>query len=167
MRRLYRAALWRVRNRLLLTSFLFGVVPLLLIAYLLSQGTQIVLGQYASSVVRDALDSELATTGATARLLARSARVQAAAGPGTPVTDLEEIRQESPSVRLLVTSGGRALSLPETGELRQIPDWMAPDFKGLLESDGRFYVAASAVDAGVRVLAYRPLDGEALSRLTR
>ena len=43
---------------------------------------------------------------------------------------------------------------------------MQPDFKGLLESAGRFYLAASAVDSNTRMLAYRPLDGEALSRLT-
>jgi len=56
VRRTYRAALWRVRNRLLLTSFLFGVVPLVLITVLLSQGVQIVLGQFASAVVRQAID---------------------------------------------------------------------------------------------------------------
>lgn len=69
MRRLYRAALWRVRNRLLLTTFLFGVVTILLIAFLLSQAVQMRLGQYASAIVRDALDSQIADTGTTAGLL--------------------------------------------------------------------------------------------------
>ena len=59
VRRTYRAVLWRVRNRLLLTTFLFGVVPILLIAFLLSQAAQIVFGQYASAVVRDALDRQI------------------------------------------------------------------------------------------------------------
>ena len=73
VRRTYRASLWRVRNRLLLTTFLFGVVPILLIALLLSQAVQIVFGQYASAVVRDALDRQIAVTETTARLLVRTA----------------------------------------------------------------------------------------------
>jgi len=93
LRRLYRAALWRVRNRLLLTSFLFGVVPLLLLAFLLSQGSQIVLGQYASSIVREAIDHQINATETTARLLARSARVLAAAGTAASNTQLDDIRQ--------------------------------------------------------------------------
>ena len=167
LRRLYRTALWRVRNRLLLTSFLFGVVPLLLIAFLLSQGSQIVLGQYASSIVREAIDHQITATETTARLLARSARVLAAAGTAASNTQLDDIRQQAPNVRLVLQTNGRTVTLPEAGDLRQIPDWMEPDFKGLLESAGRYYIAASAVDKDARVLAYRPLNGEALSGLTR
>jgi len=167
LRRLYRAALWRVRNRLLLTSFLFGVVPLLLLAFLLSQGSQIVLGQYASSIVREAIDHQINATETTARLLARSARVLAAAGTAASNTQLDDIRQQAPNVRLVLQTNGLTVTLPEAGDLRQIPDWMELDFKGLLESAGRYYIAASAVDRDARVLAYRPLDGEALSGLTR
>ena len=156
VRRLYRAALWRVRNRLLLTSLLFGVVPILLIAFLLSQGSQIVLGQYASSIVRDALDHQIAATETTARLLARSARVLATGSAAALNTQLDEIRQQAPNVGLVLQTGGRTITLPEAGGLRQIPDWMAPDFKGLLESAGHYYIAASTVDTDTRVLPTGP-----------
>jgi hypothetical protein len=36
---------------------------------------------------------------------------------------------------------------------------MDANFKGVVESDGRFYLVASAVDSNTRVLAYQPLDG--------
>jgi len=165
VRRTYRAALWRVRNRLLLTSFLFGVVPLVLIAVLLSQGVQIVLGQFASAVVRQAIDHQIEGTETTARLMVRAARASTTAAAAASITQLDDIREQAPLVQLVLETGGRTLTVPEAGELRQIPEWMAPDFKGMLESGGRFYIAASAVDADVRVVAYRPLDGDALSHL--
>jgi phosphoserine phosphatase RsbU/P len=163
---MYRAVLWRVRNRLLLTTFLFGVVPILLIAFLLSQAAQIVFGQYASAVVRDALDSQIAVTETTARLLARTARTLAVNGAADSITRLDEIREQAQPIRLIVQIAGQTFTLPETSELRSIPDWMEPDFKGVIESGGRYYVAASAVDADTRVLAHEPLDGDALARLT-
>ena len=166
VRRTYRAVLWRVRNRLLLTTFLFGVVPILLIALLLSQAAQIVFGQYASAVVRDALDSQIAVTARTARMLARTARALAVSGAADSVTRLDEIRAQAQPIRLIVQAGGRMFTLPDTSELRSIPDWMEADFKGVIESGRRYYVVASAVDAGTRVLAHQPLDGDALARLT-
>ena len=48
--------LWRVRNRLLFTYFLVGVVPIVLIGLLVSYSSKILLGQYAADRVREALD---------------------------------------------------------------------------------------------------------------
>jgi sigma-B regulation protein RsbU (phosphoserine phosphatase) len=166
VRRTYRAALWRVRNRLLLTSVLFGIVPILLIALLLSLAVRIVLGQYMSAAVRQALDSEIAATATIARLVARTASGLTADDPATAIARLDEVRQQAPLVKLVVRDGTRTFTLPETTELETIPDWMAPDFKGPIESDRRYFIAASAVDSDVRVLAYQRLDGDALSRLT-
>ena len=166
VRRTYRAALWRVRNRLLLTTFLFGVVPILLIAFLLSQAAQVVFGQYMSAVVRDALDSQIALTETTARLLARTVRTLAVNEAPDPVTRLDTLREQTEHIQLVVQTGGQTFTLPETSEIQSFPDWMASDFKGVAESGGRFYVAASAVDADTRVLAYQALDGAALTRLT-
>ena len=115
MRRLYRAALWRLRNRLLLTTFLFGVVPILLIAFLLSQAVQMGFGQYASAVVRDALDSEIAATETTAGLLARTAHTLAAGGAADSVTRLEAIRQQAQPVRLVIQTGGQNLHTAGNG----------------------------------------------------
>ena len=167
VRRLYRGALWRVRNRLLLTTFLFGVVPILLIAFLFSQAVQMALGQYASAIVRDALDSQIAATETTAGLLARTAHTLAVGAATDSVTRLDAIRQQGHDVRLVIQSSGQAFALPETGEIRSFPDWMEADFTGVVESGDRFFIAASATAAETRVLAYRPLDNEAWSRLTR
>jgi hypothetical protein len=166
VRRLYRAALWRVRNRLLLTTFLFGVVPILLIGFLLSQAAQIVLGQYASAVVRDALDGQIAAMETTARLLAGTAHTLAVATASDSAARLDAIRQQAQPIRLVIQTGGQTFTLPDVAEIREVPDWMAADFKGLVESGGRYYTAAGATAPGIRVLAYRLLDNEAWSRMT-
>src|SRR5215472_1410071 len=51
--------LWRVRNRLALTYFLFVVVPLFLIYFLLVLTAILVLGQFASERARQGLDSRI------------------------------------------------------------------------------------------------------------
>jgi hypothetical protein len=43
--------LWRIRNRLLITSFLFAVVPILLIGLALVLTTELLLGQFATQRV--------------------------------------------------------------------------------------------------------------------
>jgi sigma-B regulation protein RsbU (phosphoserine phosphatase) len=51
--------LWRVRNRLLLTFFLFGVVPLLLIGLMLTFSIELALGQFAVQKARQGIDAQL------------------------------------------------------------------------------------------------------------
>src|SRR5215472_5511189 len=51
--------LWRVRNRLALTYFLFGIVPLFLIYFHLELTAILVLGQFASERARQAFDSRI------------------------------------------------------------------------------------------------------------
>jgi hypothetical protein len=53
--------LWRVRNRLLLTFFLFGIVPLFLISTMLYLSAMLLLGQLASDRVTHDLDARIAT----------------------------------------------------------------------------------------------------------
>lgn len=59
--------LWRVRNRLLLTFFLFGVVPILLIGLMLVLSVELALGQIAVQRVRQGLDAQLKLLESAAR----------------------------------------------------------------------------------------------------
>jgi hypothetical protein len=93
----------------------------ILIAFLLSQGIQIVLGQYASSVVRDALDSEIATTEITARLLVRTLRAVAAGEPAASIPQLAAIRQQTPAVRLIIATGSGMFTLPDGRACARLP----------------------------------------------
>ena len=51
--------LWRIRNRLLITSFLFAVVPIFLIGLALILTTELLLGQFATQRVHQDLEARI------------------------------------------------------------------------------------------------------------
>src|SRR5262249_16305004 len=65
--------LWRVRNRLLVTYVLFGVVPLFLIALLLMLAGELLLGQFAAQLVRKDIDARVDAVRSAAQTLAVAA----------------------------------------------------------------------------------------------
>jgi sigma-B regulation protein RsbU (phosphoserine phosphatase) len=165
-----RALLWRVRNRLLFTYFLVGVVPVVLIGLLVSFGAKILLGQYAADRVREAIDDQ---TNAVASV-AQTMQVVASRGTGAPPDALalspllNELRQRTPGVRAIVRIGTRVVTMPDDGELREIPSWSEDGFKGPLASAGRYFIGAQAGGGqGTTVFTYLPLTGDTLTALTQ
>jgi sigma-B regulation protein RsbU (phosphoserine phosphatase) len=153
--------LWRVRNRLLFTYFLVGVVPIVLIGLLVSYSSKILLGQYAADRVREALDDQIHTVAG----VARSMQVVAS----HDLIALNELRQQTSGLRAIVRVGDTVQRLPDDGELREIPAWVTDGFAGVVTSDGRHFVAAYAgggASQKATVFAYLPLTGESLSKLT-
>jgi sigma-B regulation protein RsbU (phosphoserine phosphatase) len=161
----FRVLLWRVRNRLLFTYSLVGVVPIVLIGILLFYSAKILLGQYAADRVRQAIDDQTNAIASVARTLL----VVASRGTDAPALSalLNDVRQQTPGVRAIVRTGDRLLRMPDDGELRDIPSWSEDGFKGLLASDGRYFVGARAGGGEtVAVFAYLPLTSDALTALT-
>lgn len=193
----FQALLWRVRNRLLFTYVLVGVVPILLIALLLSYSSKILLGQYAGDRVREAIDDQAIALASLARSMAVAASASASASTpmstDAPARDamLNALREQTPGViggtsgtsgtsdsssggggvRAIVRLGDRIVRMPEDGELKALPTWSTDGFSGVLMLDGRPYVAAqsggSSGAAAVTVFTYQPLSGDALTTWTR
>ena len=65
--------LWRVRNRLYVTYFLFGVVPIFLIGLLLMLTAELLLGQFATQRVRQDLAARIDSVRSTAQNLVLAA----------------------------------------------------------------------------------------------
>jgi hypothetical protein len=78
--------LWRIRNRLLITSFLFAVVPIILIGWALIIATELLLGQFATQRVHQDLEARIETVRATAESLTLAAS-HGAFVPRRPVPD--------------------------------------------------------------------------------
>jgi sigma-B regulation protein RsbU (phosphoserine phosphatase) len=150
-----RRALWRVRNRLLLTFFLFGVVPITLIGLMLIFTGELLFGQIAADRVREQLDRRTEEVSGAARELA-VARPEAVAGL------LSDLRGRIPGLRALIHTGDRTTAFPSDAELRAIPVWAEPGFKGLFETGSGRFLGARAAD----VFTYFPLDQQALTSLT-
>jgi hypothetical protein len=73
--------LWRVRNRLLITYFLFGVIPLFLIFWLLGILAVLLLGQVAAERVRPDLEARIESVYALTHDLAVTASYNSSAAP--------------------------------------------------------------------------------------
>ncbi len=137
--------LWRVRNRLLVTYILFGIVPIFLIGLALTFTTELLLGQFATERVRQGLETRIETVRSAAQNLA------VAASHGAKADLLDAMRQRVPNL-----------------SAEAAPAWIAPGFAGLFESGGRYYIGANASagsTAGNDAFVYLPLDEQELASL--
>jgi sigma-B regulation protein RsbU (phosphoserine phosphatase) len=152
--------LWRVRNRLLVSYFLFGVVPVFLIVWLLLLAGELLFGQFATQRVRQDLESRIETVRSVSHNLTLAA--SHGAQPGL----LDGIRRRVPELAAAVSARADTLRLPPDGRFPTAPPWLAPGFAGLFESEGRYYIAANARDGNTEAFAWLPLDDHLLASLT-
>jgi sigma-B regulation protein RsbU (phosphoserine phosphatase) len=151
--------LWRVRNRLLVTYFLFGVVPIFLIGFLLMLTAELLLGQFATLLVRQDLEARIESVRSTAQNLLL------AASHGAKADLLDGIRQRVPKLEAVVRASGDALRLPPDGQFQAAPAWIAPGFADLFESGGRYYIGANVRDGNTEAFAWFPFDKQTLAAL--
>ena len=152
--------LWRVRNRLLVTYFLFGVVPIFLVGLALMLTAELVLGQVAAQRVNQDLEARIESVGSAAQSLTL------AASDGAKADLLEGIRQQWPELAAVVRVNGDALRLPRDGQFQAAPAWIAPGFCGLFESGGGYFIGANVRDENTEAFVYLPLDQQALASFT-
>jgi sigma-B regulation protein RsbU (phosphoserine phosphatase) len=152
--------LWRVRNRLLVTYFLFGVVPILLIGLLLMLTAELLLGQFAAQRVRQDLEARIESVRSTAQNL------MLAASDGAKVDLLDGIRRRVPMLAAMVRTDGDAIRLPPNGPFQIPPAWIAPGFSDLFESGGHYYIGANLRNGNTEAFDYVPLDEQVLASLS-
>lgn len=156
-----RELLWRVRNRLLVTFFLFGVVPIFLIAFMLTLSAELLFGQFATQLVRQRLQTRIESIHSVAQDLAL------AASHGANADLLNAIRQRTPNLAAVVSVHGNVLlRFPSATEFNTVPVWITPGFGDLFEAGGHYYVGADARDGDTNAFAYLPLDEQFLASLT-
>src|SRR6266446_2263446 len=156
IRPLMRKLVWRVRNRLLVTYFLIGALPLALVFVIVSLGLYILLAQAANNLLTTALDQRLDELRDAADRVAEDV-----------LSGRRPASLEVPGYHVIVRSGNRVSSIPEASPVVDYPSWTPPGFKGVVKTDtGAYFLAgAGAREHGVEALAYRPLDEELLSQL--
>lgn len=152
--------LWRVRNRLLVTYFLFGVVPIFLIAFLLMLSAELLFGQLATQRVRQNLQARIENVRSTAQDL------MLAASHGAKPDLLDAILQRVPKLAAVVSANGAALRLPPDSLFQTAPTWIAPEFADLFKSGGHYYIGAKEGHGNTEAFAYLPLDERTLASLT-
>src|SRR5262249_12926564 len=127
--------LWRVRNRLFLTYFLIGAVPVILMLLIGAVGFYALTGSTVGYLVQSEVNHHFDELEESSRQLA-----QDIAG-GRRSATLEGL-----SSNVIIRTGNRVTR--SAGPIRDIPDWSRPGFKGVVSNDARGYFLAA--DAGAQ-----------------
>jgi hypothetical protein len=154
---LIRKLTWRVRNRLFVTYFLVGVLPILLIYIFVQLAMTLVFGQTTNYMLQKELDGKLEQLNRSAELHAQTA------------LDGKTARIVSSGEGAILRVDGKTLMIPGSS-VSEFPAWSTSGFKGVVRNRmGSFYLAAHArIEEGkrnVEVFAVRPFDERLLAEL--
>jgi sigma-B regulation protein RsbU (phosphoserine phosphatase) len=156
-----RRAIWRLRNRLIVTYVLIAVVPILLIITLVGLGGYILASQVAIYVVRSELDRRVASLQSAVASLTRA----------KPSARPEMIRQTGevyagryPGIMFLIEDRGSTLRWPDNATI-EAPAKLPANRGGTAVQPGRYYAWWSVEQDGARFIALMPLTRRYLSGL--
>jgi sigma-B regulation protein RsbU (phosphoserine phosphatase) len=154
---LIRKLTWRVRNRLFVTYFLVGVLPIILIYLFAQLGFHLVLGQTTNYMLHKEMERRLDQVHSSAERRAQAAL------DGKPAAGVAA--EESALLRMNGT-----LSIVSGSAISEFPAWSMKGFRGVVRNrEGSFYLAAHAglevENRSAEVFAVRPLDETVLAEL--
>jgi phosphoserine phosphatase RsbU/P len=164
-RSIFRILLWRLRNRLLVSYFLFGVVPLVLIGAMLLLAFELLFGQVAANTIRAEVNNRVDAISGVAHDLALNTLY----GSNT-AEFVQDLRQRVPKLSVIVRSGGVSTAFPSDARIQEIPEWSEAGAKDLMKFEDDVVIMTAharehAGDRTVDVLAFAPLDSELLSEI--
>lgn len=156
-----RRAIWRLRNRLLMTYMLIAVVPILLIVLFVGIGTYALSSQLAVYLVSSELDRRIAWLDWVAHAAAEAnpqQRPQVLHGIG------EVLQRRLPDAIIVVHDRATVQSWPNGANAEPAPAGWG-DVNGILVRNGRFYSWSHAVHGDADVTITAPLTRAYLSDL--
>jgi sigma-B regulation protein RsbU (phosphoserine phosphatase) len=156
LRPLLRKVVWRVRNRLLVTFFLIGVLPVVLMGTVVGLGFYMLMGTTAVYLSQSQLNTRLDQLEERATQLADD------------ILNGRRSSSESLPGHAIVRIGNRTAG--KRGPITEIPTWSRPDSKGIVRSSDPSYFMTAHAQAGegqrkVEVFLYAPLDDALLAKL--
>ena len=166
VRFLVKHALWRLRNRLILTYVFIAVVPIVLILALAAVGTWMIVGQIAVYLVTSKLERHALLLEDPAHFLAESSASDLSARVDQVVKTL---RSQAPGLELIVSDGNAAggetaARYPANNDLDLPGDTLA-NYTGYVEKNGRVFCFASARSGSRRAVLVEPMNAGLLMQL--
>jgi sigma-B regulation protein RsbU (phosphoserine phosphatase) len=157
-----RKAIWRLRNRILVTYVLIAVVPILLILTLAGLGSYVLAGQVAVYLARSELDRRVASMQAAAETLLHT----------NPLIRIESLRRTGeiyserfPKLFLMIDDHGTLLHWPPEPAIPVAPKTEG-NSSGIASYQGRYYAWAQTTGTdGMRFVAAVPLTRRYLSEM--
>jgi sigma-B regulation protein RsbU (phosphoserine phosphatase) len=160
--RLLRKAVWRLRNRLIVTYVFIAVVPIVLIAALAWMGGYLLINQLAVYLVTSELDRRIDSLDTAAESIVRTAPADRPA----VVRRMTELfySEHNPGLEILVRDGGNTIRYPADGSL-PLPHEGWRQTRGVLLRDGQYYAWSHRKTKTGDVTITAPLTGELLTGL--
>lgn len=158
--RAIRRSIWRLRNRLYVTSVFIGLVPIVLILGLTAVGTWILSGQVAVYILSSEMQRRASSLASEARLIAR-------AKPSDRTVLTQQLGQflaeGMPGIQLVV-SGTPAIHYPADSTL-ELPARGWKDYTGYVVRNDQYYSAAIVSANNVTVAALDPVNSSLLKSI--
>lgn len=160
IRYLARQSIWRLRNRLIVTYILIGVIPVALILILVTIGSWIVAGQVAVFLVSSELNRRIETLNEPAQVLSWSS-------PESRERILKQVEalmlNHFPNAQILIHAE-KNLVFPRDAKIAPPPPgWK--NAKGLVVKNGFYYEWAHVIRDQTEVVMLEPVTNRLLSEL--
>jgi sigma-B regulation protein RsbU (phosphoserine phosphatase) len=157
-----RQAIWRLRNRLLVTYLFIAVVPILLVAALAGLGGYSLVSQLAVYLVTSELDRRIESIAAFTDSVVHT---DPASRPNAMQRTLDlTYREHYPGIEILLREAGHEIRYPEEATIpAPLPGWQAA--KGVMVRNGMFYLWSYARTPSGDVTVTVPLTSEFLGEL--
>jgi phosphoserine phosphatase RsbU/P len=169
-------ALWRLRNRLIVTYTFIGVIPVVLLVALALGSFYLFAGQFATFIVTTELKSELRSLQAANTAMAHHFAAQLQRGEATPATAVESLRQvnkEWADRQVCVWLDDKLIlnSFPQKEHLLPptLPTYLKASFRDVARDHDKLYlrtVETVPLSKGkLTVLSSEPFDQQMLQEL--
>jgi sigma-B regulation protein RsbU (phosphoserine phosphatase) len=160
--RLLRQAVWRLRNRLIVTYVFIAMVPIVLIATLAALGGYMLINGLAIYLVTSELDRRVDSLDTAAQSIVRTAPADRPA----VMRRMTELfySEHNPGLEILLRENGRQIRYPADGTLPEPREGWKETF-GVLFRDGKYYVWSHRKTKTGDITITAPLTGEVLTGL--
>ncbi len=160
--RLLRNAVWRLRNRLIVTYMFIALVPIVLIAALASIGGYLLINQLAIYLVTSELDRRVDSLDAAADSIVKTP----AADRPIVVRRMADLfyKDHHPGLEILVRDSGKLIRYPEDGTLPEpMEGWK--ETRGVLLRNRQYFAWSHRITKTGDVTITAPLTGNVLDGL--
>jgi len=169
-------ALWRLRNRLIVTYVFIGVIPVVMLVVLALLSFYLFAGQFATFIVTTSLNSDLKSLDAANSAIAHQLAGQVRRGEKSNISALESLRRPEKGWadrqvcvwldgKLIAKTSPPGMDLPAPS----LPAYLKMSFQNVARDQGKLYLrAAETVADGntkLTVLSSEPLDQDMLHEL--
>ncbi len=163
LRRLMRGAIWRLRNRLMMTYLFIGVVPVVLALAMAALSGYLLASRLSVYLVNSELDRRV-------EALAWLARGVATAEPARRADMLQRgaagMEQMAPGLAVVARTPGGIMRTPADSPIAEGPSGWG-DTSGIVLRDGRYWMWAHVANKSSDVTVVAPLSRAYLSDLVR